>query len=442
MPAERGLILAAPASGSGKTTLTLGLLRAYRRRGLDVAGAKVGPDYIDPGFHRAASGRDSVNLDPWAMRRDFLAGTIAGIGADLVLCEGVMGLFDGAGAGGDIGSTADLAAVTGWPVVLIVDAKGQSASVAALLGGFARHRADVAPVGVIFNNVAGTRHAAMLAQATRKALPDLAILGAVAREPGLALPSRHLGLVLAEEHPDLETFLERAADAMAAAIDLEGLADLACPPHCAEAPRAPPIPPLGHRMAIARDRAFAFAYPHLLESWRRAGAAILPFSPLADEAPDPAADAVFLPGGYPELHAGALAAATRFKAGLHRASARAVPIYGECGGYMVLGERLIDRDGVGHEMAGLLPVATSIANPRRRLGYRRATALAGRWEGLSFRGHEFHFAEETGPVAGRRLFRYSDADGNSQRVGGAVRGSVSGSFLHVIDCLAAAPPIG
>jgi cobyrinic acid a,c-diamide synthase len=430
---ERGLILAAPTSGSGKTTLTLGLLRALRRRGVDVAGAKHGPDYIDPGFHRAASGRASVNLDPWAMRPETLAGSIAGIGADLILCEGAMGMFDGAGAGGDKGSTADLSALSGWPVVLVVDARGQSASVAALLRGFATHRGDVPIAGVIFNRVASARHEAMLRAATQAALPDLRILGAVPRSAGLDLPSRHLGLVLAEEHPALEAFLDRAADAMAAAIDLDALAALAQPSRFVGVPHTSAIAPLGQRIALAQDCAFAFAYPHLIDSWRRAGAEILPFSPLDDEAPGSNADAVFLPGGYPELHAGRLAAATRFKAGLHRAAAWRRPIYGECGGYMVLGRTLIDGDGIAHEMAGLLPIATSFATPHRRLGYRQMTTLAGPWAGQSFRGHEFHFAIETESRTDTALFACCDADRTMLEPAGAVLGTVFGAFVHLID---------
>jgi cobyrinic acid a,c-diamide synthase len=434
-----GLILAAPASGSGKTLLTLGLLRALRRRGVDVAGAKAGPDYIDPGFHRAAASRDSVNLDAWAMRPETLAGAIAGIGADLVLCEGVMGLFDGGGAAGDRGSTADLAALAGWPVVLVVDVRGQSASVAALLQGFAAHRADVALAGVIFNRVSSPRHAAMLRTATAKALPDLPILGAVPNAPDLALPSRHLGLVQAEEHAALDAFLDRAADIAAAAIDLDALVGLARPARFGSGSAAA-VPPPGQRIAVARDRAFSFLYPHLLEAWRQAGADLTFFSPLADAALDPAADAVFLPGGYPELHAGALAAAGRFKDGLRRAAARQAAIYGECGGYMALGEALIDAGGVGHAMAGLLPVVTSFAAPRRHLGYRQVTALAGKWRGRSFRGHEFHFAEQISRDAAAPLFSCCDSDGLEPGVAGAVSGSVAGSFIHLIDGLAVPAP--
>jgi cobyrinic acid a,c-diamide synthase len=245
------------------------------------------------------------------MRPGFLAGAVGGLGADLVLCEGVMGLFDGAGAAGDIGSTADLAQITGWPVVLVVDARGQSASAAALLRGFATHRPGVTLAGVIFNRVAGARHAAMLRAATAKALPDLKVLGAVPRDDTLALPSRHLGLVLAEEHAALDDFLDRAADAMAAAIDLDALAGLARPSPLSASAAENGIAPLGQHIAVARDQAFAFAYPHLLEAWRRAGAALSFFSPLADAAPDTAADASCMPAGLPHRRASSAGCARR-----------------------------------------------------------------------------------------------------------------------------------
>jgi len=428
----RGVILAAPASGSGKTVVTLGLLRAFKHRGIDVAGAKAGPDYIDPGFHAAAAGRVSINLDPWAMRPETIAGLVARMQAELVLCEGVMGLFDGAGAAGDQGSTADLALMTGWPVVLIVDASGQSASVAALLRGFATHRPGLELAGVIFNRVASARHRALLEAAVRADLPDLALLGAVPRDAALTLPSRHLGLVLAEEHVALTGFLDQAADLMVESIDLDGLAALSQPARTIPAD-ALSWPPLGQRIAVARDAAFAFAYPHLIESWRRDGAEILPFSPLADEAPDADADAAYLPGGYPELHAGTLAAAERFKTGLARAGARDAVIYGECGGYMVLGQGLVDGAGERHAMAGLLPVETSFASPARHLGYRQVTALAGPWNRQRFRAHEFHYATELTSPTEAPLFDAADAVGTPLGAVGCVAGRVSGSFIHLID---------
>jgi cobyrinic acid a,c-diamide synthase len=438
--ARGGIIVAAPASGSGKTVLTLALIRHLARTGHRVASAKVGPDYIDPSFHSAASGAVCLNLDPWAMRPATLAGLVGGLerDADLVLCEGVMGLFDGAGVAGT-GSTADLAALTGWPVVLVVDARGQAGSAAALVRGFAGHRDDLAIAGIIFNRVGGARHQAALAAAMATALPTLPVLGMVPRDAALSLPERHLGLVPSGEHAALEAFLDAAASRIAAAIDVPTLLGLARQGHLA-LPREPthphPLPPLGNRIAVARDDAFAFLYPATLDGWRRQGAALTLFSPLADEAPEPDSDAVFLPGGYPELHAGRLAASSVFVAGVRAAAGRGATVYGECGGYMVLGDELIDGDGIRHGMAGLLPVTTSFAARRLHLGYRALRLVAASPlgpVGAAFRGHEFHYASIVSEGAAPPLFEAIDADGTALGTAGLRSGSVMGSFLHLID---------
>ncbi len=444
MARARGLILAAPASGSGKTLVTAGLLRHLRRGGMRVAAAKAGPDFVDPTFHAAALGVASPNLDVWAMRPSTLAAIVAGLEADsdLVLCEGVMGLFDGTGADGEEGSTAELARRTGWPVVLVVDARGQGASVAALLRGFARHRPDLPIVGVIFNRVASARHATLLAGATARHLPDLAVLGALCADPALALPSRHLGLVPAGEATEGERVIERAAMAVGAALDIAGLVGLARPsalPGNAVLPGnagAPGIPPPGRCIAVAHDDAFCFAYPSLLGSWRQAGSALRFFSPLAGEPPDPDTDAVYLPGGYPELSAGRIAAGEAFLSGLRRAAAAGKPIYGECGGYMVLGESLIDADGRRQRMAGLLPLVTSFAERRLSLGYRSCTLLGDGPlgpAGTLFRGHEFHYSTVADEGAGERLWSAADATGADLGGCGLRRGPVFGSFIHLID---------
>jgi cobyrinic acid a,c-diamide synthase len=433
-----GIIVAAPASGAGKTTLTLGILRALRRRGLRVSSFKVGPDYIDPAFHAAATGRPTCNIDSWAMRFETLAGLLedSGRDCDLLVGEGVMGLFDGATDG--TGSTADIAALFGLPVVLAVNVTGMGASVAALIDGFRRHREDVEVIGVVFNRVGSASHADLLARACFEHL-STPVLGSVPRDARLALPSRHLGLVQAVEHPDLEAFLEAAADLAEAHLDLDRLLRLARPPSVSLlGPDARPLPPLGQRLAVARDAAFAFAYPATLAGWRRQGVSLHPFSPLADEAPDPAADAVFLPGGYPELHAGRLAANGRFLAGLRAAAERGAFVYGECGGYMALGQALVDRDGTSHPMADLLPVVTSFAAPRLHLGYRQAElleacALGG--AGAGFRGHEFHFASEL-ECGGPALFRARCARGRDLGEQGCRVGRVAGSFVHLIDSTA------
>ncbi|MSO80783.1 MAG: cobyrinate a,c-diamide synthase [Alphaproteobacteria bacterium] len=436
-----GLVLAAPASGSGKTVLTMVLARHFARQGLRVAPAKVGPDYIDPAFLSRAAGRPAVNLDPWAMRPGTLAALVAALGADadLVLVEGVMGLFDGAAADGrlDAGSTADLAAITGWPVVLVVDATGMAASVGALVAGFARHRPDVTIAGVVFNRTGSAAHRDLLATAVAAACPEVELLGDVPRDATLGLPSRHLGLVQAAEHVDLDARLDAAAARLGETLDLAALRALARPARDFSAPNpAPPVAPPGQRIALASDIAFAFAYTALIDAWRRDGAEIIPFSPLADEAPDAKADAVFLPGGYPELHAGRLAAAGGFLAGLRGSAARGAAVYGECGGYMVLGRFLIDAEGNRHAMAGLLALEASFAARRLSLGYRRARLTVdgplGR-AGVAFRGHEFHYATVTAEGPGTALFVVADAAGHQRGAAGLVAGRVAGSFLHLVD---------
>jgi cobyrinic acid a,c-diamide synthase len=431
-----GVIIAAPASGAGKTTLTLGLVRALCRRGRAVASFKVGPDYIDPRFHSHASGRPCLNLDPWAMRLETLAGLADRIaaGVELVIGEGVMGLFDGARDGR--GSTAELASLFDLPVILVVDAGGMGASAAALVEGFTRHRDDVEVAAVIFNRVRSPLHAEVLRRACddRFAQP---VLGCLPEDDRLRLPERHLGLVQADEHPELERFLDGAADRVAAEVDLERLARIARPFDLGlYGPQPRPLRPLGQRIAVARDRAFAFAYEATLEGWRTAGAEVHPFSPLADEPPDPAADAVFLPGGYPELHAARLAANRAFLDGLRARAAAGAFVYGECGGFMTLGETLIDREGAGHAMAALLPVTTSFARPRLHLGYRRLRLLEPSTlgqAGTTFRGHEFHYAALARAGDARPLFEAVDAIGSPQGGQGARRGTVAGSFIHLID---------
>lgn len=435
-----GLIVAAPASGTGKTTVMLGLLRALRDAGVAVAPFKNGPDYIDPAFHRAACGRPSSNLDSWAMDTDLLDALVGvGQGADLVLAEGSMGLFDGVaqrGASGT-GATADLARRYGWPVVLVVDVSGQAQSAAATALGFARMDPDVPFAGVILNRVASPRHERLVRVGMEAA--GIPVFGALPRRADLALPERHLGLVQAVEHADLDRVIGDVADFLRTHVDLAALraAAAAATQPGLRSKGADGPPPPAQRIAIAQDAAFSFLYPHLLDGWQRAGAEILPFSPLADEAPADDADLVWLPGGYPELHAGTIAAAGRFLAGL-RAHAETRPVHGECGGYMVLGEALVDKAGETHRMAGLLGLVTSHAQRRMHLGYRQATLhapLAELAAGTRLTGHEFHYAtivaQTDAPLAEVR-----DAEGALVAETGSVRGRVTGSFFHLIAAAA------
>ena len=433
-----GLILAAPASGNGKTLLTAGLLRHLQAGGVRVAAAKAGPDYVDPTYHALASGGACLNLDPWAMRRETLAGLVAELEAEaeMVLCEGVMGLFDGTGPDGEAGSTAALARLTNWPVVLVVDARRQGASAAALIGGFARHDPTVPLAGIVFNRVAGERHRQLLEGGLARHLPDLPCLGCLPADPALGMPERHLGLIPAGEQHEADMTLAHAAAIVGKVIDIARLLGMARPSRLGVAGRAEPLPLLGQRIAVARDDALLFVYPAVLEGWRRQGAALSFFSPLADEPPDPTADAVYLPGGYPELHAGRLAAAQRCLAGLHRAAEAGAAIYGECGGYMLLGESLTDAEGATHRMAGLLPLETSFAERRLHLGYRKLRLLAATPLGAQsarFRGHEFHYATTVRSGGVEPLFALSDSCGADLGAGGLRGGSVFGSFIHLID---------
>ncbi|MDR7126087.1 cobyrinate a,c-diamide synthase [Pseudotabrizicola sp. 4114] len=438
-PLPPGLLISAPASGTGKTTVTLGLLAAFRAQGLQVQPFKSGPDYIDPAFHTAAAGRVSVNLDTWAMPRERIAALArASEGADLVLAEGSMGLFDGVARPGECGAgaSADLAALMGWPVILVLDVSGQAQTAAAVAMGLARFRPDVRVAGVILNKVASPRHQALVRAGMEAA--GLTVLGALPRSAHVALPERHLGLVQAEELPRLRQILSDAASFVTDNCDLTAIRTAAQGGHVQDARGAGRVPAPGERVALARDAAFSFVYPHLLTSWREQGATILPFSPLADEGPDPSATACWLPGGYPELHAPRLAACDGFRNSLAD-FARTRPVHGECGGYMALGQGLVAADGTRHRMAGLLGLETSFAKRRMHLGYRLARLAqpcAGFTAGTLLRGHEFHYAsilsQPDAPLA-----TVVDANGQTVEETGSVRhftggGMASGSFFHLI----------
>ncbi len=417
-------MFAAPASGSGKTTITLGFLRAAARSGVSITSAKSGPDYIDPRFHAAASGSDCVNLDAWAMTPDRIRSLVARSGNSALVVEGAMGLFDGAPPNGN-GSCADLARILGIPVVLVIDCGRMAGSVAAIARGFAMHDPTIKVAGVVLNNVGSARHETMLRDAL--APFEIHVFGVVIRSKRLAHPSRHLGLQQANERPDLDAFLDHAADVMDASLDMAALVDLASGASDTAGPF--PMTPPAQNIAVAQDVAFGFAYPHILRDWKSMGAQVIPFSPLANEAV-PAAEFVYLPGGYPELYAGQLASNSIFMRSIQKAS-EASDIYGECGGYMTLGDAMIDADGITHKMAGLLSVTTSFATRKLHLGYRDILAASGPFAG-AWKAHEFHYAS-TIAANGDPLFKAQDATGAQLPDMGLINGRVSGSFAHIID---------
>lgn len=433
-----GLLVSAPASGTGKTTVTLGLLAALRADGVAVQPFKCGPDYIDPAFHAAAAGRASVNLDSWAMARGRLSRLAeVAAGADLIVAEGAMGLFDGVARPGETGTgaSADIAALMGWPVVLVLDISGQAQTAAAVAKGLGLFRPGVNLAGVILNKVASPRHEALVRVGMEAA--GIRVLGALPRNSEITLPERHLGLVQAEELPHLAETMEKAGAFIRMHCDLAAIRGLAMAA-AGIGTDARPIPAPGERIALARDAAFSFVYPHLLADWRAQGATVLPFSPLADQAPDPTATVCWLPGGYPELHGPRLSAAETFREGM-ASFAETRPVHGECGGYMALGQGIVAADGTRHRMLGLLGLETSFAKRRMHLGYRVAhphRALPGLSRETVLRGHEFHYAsivsQPDAPLADVR-----DANGDVVAETGSFRqmaggGVTSGTFFHLI----------
>ena len=434
MTAPPGLLISAPSSGAGKTTVMLGLLRAFRDRGLVVQPFKSGPDYIDPAFHFAAAGRNSYNLDSWAMPAALMQGLVNfSDGADLSLAEGSMGLFDGVAKPGQSGhgSSAETAVAFGWPVVLVVDCGGQAQSAAATALGFASYHKDVHLAGVILNRVASPRHERLTRLGMDKA--RIEVLGVLPRRGDLVLPERHLGLIQAVEHPDLDKAIADYAAFVAEHVNLDKLFAVAASLSLPCPSRLVLPPPPGQHIAFARDDAFSFTYPHLLAHWRACGAELSFFSPLADECPDAHADLIWLPGGYPELHAGRLAAAETCFAAI-RSHAKTRPVHGECGGYMVLGKQLIDKEGTSHNMLGLLALVTSYAERKFHLGYRLAQAVSDNYlfaQGTKWRGHEFHYSRIL-DQPDQPLFSVTDAEGDPVPETGSVRNKVSGTFFHMI----------
>ena len=355
-------------------------------------------------------------------------------GRALALCEASMGLFDGVPSPrGRSGSSADVAAALGMPVLLVVDVSGQAQSAAAVVKGCAAYDGRLKVAGVIVNRVGSERHRRLVVEAI-EAL-GLPVIGALPRSEAIALPERHLGLVQAGETEALDARLDAIADFVEAHVDCGRAMAIAGDLGFAPAPAgAVALTPPGQRIALARDAAFSFIYPHLADGWRAAGAEIVSFSPLADEPPPADCDMCWLPGGYPELHGVRLAAAESFRNGLRR-FAETRPVHGECGGYMALGRRLVDASGVSHPMAGLLDVETSFAKRRMTLGYREARLAADcalGVKGAALRGHEFHYATIASAGSDDPFAFVTDAYGTAASPQGSRRGLVTGSFFHVI----------
>ncbi len=429
----RALCVAGLASSVGKTTVTLALAAAFRRRGLRVRCAKVGPDFIDPGFHEAVTGTPSRTLDGWMLPSSALwaAFARAGWGADLVLVEGAMGLFDGLEGKSEAASTAEVAKRLGLPVILVVDVGAQARSAAAVVLGAEQFDPALDLAGVVWNRVGGERHQAWLQDALTGRC-RARVLGAIPWEAGLRLPERHLGLVTAREGRMPPGFLDTLADLAAARLDLAACLALARSDVEAEPPPAPAPPRV--RLALALDDAFQFYYPETLEALRAAGAALVAWSPLRDSALPPA-DGLYLGGGYPEVHAGTLAANRAARAAVRAFAEAGRPVYAECGGLMYLAESLEDPEGGHHPMVGLLPVRVRMRPPRLTLGYREVRLRAdGLWgpAGTRLRGHEFHRSYLAAPPQGvAATYEVADPTGGPVWAEGYRLGNVLASYIHL-----------
>ncbi len=412
--------------------MTLAILAALRRRGLTVAPFKVGPDFIDPGHHATVSGRMSRNLDGWMcgekwVRRTFTAGSA---GADLAVVEGVMGLFDGASGDSEEGSTAEVAKWLDGRVVLVVDARSQARSAAALVHGFVGFDPKLKFAGIIFNRVGSPRHEELLRQAVESVAGLPPVLGCLPRDAELTLGERHLGLVTAQDAPLGKELCDRLADWVEEHVDLDAILQVGAEkPLPGVRPAAPRQVPAKVRIGVARDEAFCFYYPDNLELLQAAGAELVPFSPLRDAALPEGIDGLYLGGGYPELKAEQLEGNRGLLEEIRSAALSGLPVYAECGGFMLLSES-ID----GRPMAGVFSAKARMLTKRKALGYREVaftddTPLGP--AGTLVRGHEFHYSEMELPEDVPRHYRMSRRGGVDLGVEGYRVHNVLGSYVHL-----------
>jgi len=434
----KGILIAGTKSGSGKTTVTLGLLAALTKRGITTAPFKVGPDFIDPGHHRAITGRNSYNLDGWMLSQDFNLASFAKNtqDADIAIVEGVMGLFDGYDGKSEAGSAAQMAKWLNLPVLLVVDAKSMARSAAALVQGFERFDPDLRFAGVVFNNIGSPRHLKYLkdAMAGNVTMP---CLGGLIRDKNIQLPERHLGLVTSEDHSMTMDFTDGLADLIENGIHLDRLLDL--------------LPEIGSlnweyrnpnskgrvKIGVARDRAFCFYYPDNLEILQVYGAELIEFSPIDDRNLPSDLDGLYLGGGYPELAAEELFRNRSMQEQILEKSRQGMPIYSECGGFMYLCREMSDTKGNSFPMTGCFPFRTQMSKKLRALGYREITLSKPSILGSArrkLRGHEFHYSEILENDSDRDMetaFMVSARAGLKQTATGYMIGRTLGSYIHL-----------
>ncbi len=441
-PRRARIVVAGTHSGTGKTSIAVALTALLRRRGLVVQTYKVGPDYLDPTHLAAASGRPCFNLDAWMTSREYVRELFCetSAGADICVIEGVMGLFDGAEANGPAGSTAEVAMLLDAPVLLAVDAHGAARSVAAVVEGFANFEHGLRMGAIVANRVGGKAHGELIAEALRgRDLPPL--LGAIEHDGLPALPSRHLGLLPASEHPFTSDLLDRLATGLERSLDVSRILSIANAAPAIGARGEWPAPPAESsvaRVGIARDEAFLFYYPDNLAALERAGCELVPFSPLRDQELPAGLDALYLGGGYPELHARALAANRPMIEAVRQFVQSGAPVYAECGGLMYLAQHLETADGVSYPFAGVLPCGVRMLPKRKALGYVEITCVEDTFwggPGTTLRGHEFHYSELIDDPVRTGVWRnvYSARSRRAGRIvpEGLQSGRVLASYIHI-----------
>jgi cobyrinic acid a,c-diamide synthase len=496
------LIIAGTGSGAGKTTVTLGLMKALAQRGMSVQGFKCGPDYIDPTYHTAVTGRASRNLDAWMTSPAYVKQTFqrASAGHDISIIEGVMGLYDGKDPLSNIGSTAEIAMITQTPVILVVDVRSMARSAAAIVLGFQQLEPDLNIAGVIVNRCGSAGHYTIVKKAIEQ-MCGIPVVGWLKRDEDMSIPERHLGLVPAIERGELEPLFQRAADVLLEGMDLNLLLELAASapplqylkesddvaassiaiqtvnPHNiiqdaisdqtrdtnkdSLAANAADISHITHTtsvndaervsqlktlhihskphtyqpvIAVARDAAFNFYYPDNLELLEAAGARLKYFSPLAGEGIPAEADSIYLGGGFPEEFAAVIAGNERFLEGLREAARSQMPLFAECGGYMVLAETLTDREGRTYTMAGIIPAQVQMQKKRAALGYREASAVQDSFllkQGEVLRGHEFHYSTMTYRDEQLIPYAYETKGLRGSKQEGYALGNIVAGYTHV-----------
>ena len=426
------IVLAGVSSGVGKTTVVTGLLRVLRDQGLAVQPFKVGPDYIDPGFHEKAAGRDSYNLDTWLVPEERLVSTFCTLAgdADLSVIEGVMGLFDGGAAG--VSSTAHIARLLQAPVVLVMNCRSMGQSAAAVALGYRDYAPDVEIAGVILNQLGSDNHEQIIREAM--AGIGMPVLGALHRTDALQTPERHLGLTPVTE-TETDALIAHMAETVGAGLDLAAIRSVA--------ESAPPLFPETEetacenapvRIGVAKDEAFTFYYPTSLSALAEKGAVLIPFSPLADET-IPDVDGLLFGGGFPEMFLEKLAANVSLKTSIKNARDAGMPIFAECGGLMYLCREIFDFEEKEYEMVGLVPAVCRMQKKLQRVGYVTAKALRESilaQAGETLRGHEFHFSTME-PDASDFPWAY-ELMGSRQKEAhreGYAAGAVLASYLHI-----------